>query len=71
MPLEPIYGPRRQRTLYLPLELNDALNKAQRQLHISGNGLLTQIIREWLSENGHLSEPEREEAGDAAVRAQR
>ena len=60
MPQEPIFGPRQQRTIYLPVELNQALIKAQGQLHITGNGLFTQIIREWLAGNGYL--PEREEA---------
>ena len=54
MPQEPIFGPRQQRTLNLPVELHKALFDAQRQLHITGNGLLTQIIREWLAENGYL-----------------
>ena len=54
MPQEPIFGPRQQRTLYLPVEMNDALIAAQRRLHITGNGLLTQIIREWLQEHGEV-----------------
>ncbi len=56
MPQEPIFGPRQQRTIYIPVELNDALIKVQGQLHISGNGLFTQIIREWLAENGYIPE---------------
>ena len=59
MPQEPIFGPRQQRTLYLPVELHDALGRAQGRLHITGNGLLTQIIREWLAANGYLSDPEK------------
>ena len=61
MPQEPIFGPRQQRTIYLPIELHQALIKAQGQLHITGNGLFTQIIREWLAENGYL--PAKEEVG--------
>ena len=59
MPQEPIFGPRQRRTLDLPVELNEALVAAQRRLHITGNGLLTQIVREWLAANGYR--PEREE----------
>ncbi|KKL68682.1 hypothetical protein LCGC14_2122540 [marine sediment metagenome] len=59
MPREPIFGERQQRTIYLPVELHAALIKAQGHLHMTGNGLFTQIIREWLAENSYL--PEREE----------
>ena len=56
MPQEPIFGPRQQRTLYLPVELHDALVEAQGDRHVTGNGLLTQIIREWLINKSYLPE---------------
>ena len=59
MPKEPIFGERLVRTVYLPIELHEAFIKAHRQLHMTGNALFTQIINEWLAENGYL--PEREE----------
>lgn len=64
MPREPIFGPRRTRSFLLAVELDDLLLQAQGDRHTTGNGLLTQIVQEWLLANGYL--PEREEVAAEA-----